>query len=81
MQPKWVEFLWEWLESLWCLLESHLLEYTNLIAFSFVRGLCFIFMHNLVFFIVLVRLVLEGGLASLYGVVWAEYMCGVVSCQ
>ena len=54
-----------------------LLAYVNFMALTFVSILCSIFMNVCRFFIVLVRLVLEGGLANLYGMVWATCMHGM----
>ena len=46
----------------------------NFTVASFVSLLCFLFMNVYRFFIMHVRLVLEGGLPRLYGMVWATCM-------
>ena len=43
-------------------------------ATSFVSLLCYVFMNVCRFLIMHVRLVLEGGFANLYGMVWATCM-------
>ena len=43
-------------------------------ATSFVNLLCYVFMNVCRFLIMHVRLVLEGGLANLHGMVWATCM-------
>ena len=43
-------------------------------AASLVSLLCYVYMNGCRFLIMYVMLVLEGGLANIYGMVWATYM-------
>ena len=49
----------------------------NFMALSFMSLSCYVFMNVHRFLIMHVRLVLEGGLANLYGMVWATCMRGM----
>ena len=49
----------------------------NIMALSFVSLLCYVLMNVCRFLIMHVRLVLEGGLTNLYGMVWATCMRGM----
>ena len=55
-------------------LESYFYAYVNFMALSFVSQLCYVFMNVCRFLIMHVRLVFEGGLATLYDMVWATCM-------
>ena len=59
------------------LIQSHFCTYVNFIVASFVSLLCYAFMNVCRFLIMLVRLVLEEGLANLYGMVCATCMRGM----
>lgn len=59
------------------MLESHFSEICDFNSFCFCEPIVFQFYARFRFFIVLVWLVLEGGLASLYGIVWSTYTCRI----
>ena len=69
--------LWGFAKVVSQFVESHSSAYVNFMGLSFVSLLCFVFMNIFRFLIMLVRLVFEGGLAHLYGLVWATSMCGM----
>ena len=69
---KWFDSLW-WISSL----KSHLSTYVYFMAHSLMSLLGFVFMNVGGFLIMHVKLVLEGDLARLYGMVWATCMRGM----